>query len=160
MARAIFVPIVSLGLLATLLAVSPVQVTAPIYSQATGQQECDSSGQAFAAVAVLEQAVGEDPSHLPSRVALSRAFVRLYEDIGEATWMRRAVAEAGGILVEDETPALQRTQRSPLHIPPIFHLVRSGSRLTVTPASRTPLSSRSSFSASPCRQTRPCRAFS
>jgi len=37
MARAIFVPIVSLGLLATLLAASPVQVTTPIYSQATGQ---------------------------------------------------------------------------------------------------------------------------
>lgn len=48
----------------------------------------------LAAAASLEQAVGEDPGHAPSRIAFARAFARLFEETGEEQWMERAVTEA------------------------------------------------------------------
>jgi len=47
-----------------------------------------------AAVASLEQAVEENPGFAPARVALARAFARLYEETREERWKERAVAEA------------------------------------------------------------------
>ncbi len=47
-----------------------------------------------AAVASLEQAVEENPGYAPARVALARAFARLFEETREELWKERAVAEA------------------------------------------------------------------
>jgi serine/threonine-protein kinase len=48
----------------------------------------------LAAAASLEDAVRSDPSHVPSRVALARTYARLFEQVGEAHWLERALSEA------------------------------------------------------------------
>jgi serine/threonine-protein kinase len=57
----------------------------------------------LAAASSLEQAIGEDPNHVPSRVALARAFGRLFETTGDQQWLERAVtqAERAGALDDD-----------------------------------------------------------
>jgi len=47
-----------------------------------------------AAVASLEQAVEEDPGYVPARVALARAFTRLFKETRDERWKERAIAEA------------------------------------------------------------------
>ena len=47
-----------------------------------------------AAVALLEQAVEEDPGFAPARVALARVFARLFKETRDEQWKERAVAEA------------------------------------------------------------------
>ena len=57
----------------------------------------------LAAAASLEQAIGEDPNHVPSRVALARTFGRLLQATGDQQWLERAVnqAERAGALDDD-----------------------------------------------------------
>jgi serine/threonine-protein kinase len=47
-----------------------------------------------AAVASLEQAVEESPGYAPARVALARAFARLFKETRDERWKERAIAEA------------------------------------------------------------------
>jgi serine/threonine-protein kinase len=48
----------------------------------------------LAAAASLEEAVEADPGHMPSRIALSRTYCRLFDEADDERWMERAVAEA------------------------------------------------------------------
>jgi len=55
-----------------------------------------------AAVASLEQAVVEDPAYTPARVALARAYARLFEETRDEQWKERAVAEAESAIALDD----------------------------------------------------------
>jgi serine/threonine-protein kinase len=47
-----------------------------------------------AAAASLEQAIEEDPTYFPARVALARAYSRLFEETQDNQWKERAIEQA------------------------------------------------------------------
>jgi tetratricopeptide (TPR) repeat protein/TolB-like protein len=54
----------------------------------------DDAEELQAAAASLEQTVAEDPGFAPARVALARAFARLFDETHENRWKERALEEA------------------------------------------------------------------